>query len=246
VLLIALGKATRLLEYLSGQEKSYRAVVRLGQRRDTLDREGILLDTRPVPALSRASVEAALARFRGSILQVPPVYSALKVGGVPLHRRVRRGETVEPAPRTVTFEHLEVTELRGADLVLEIRCSAGTYVRSLARDLGDALGTGAVLWDLVRTRSGEFDLAAARSLDDVEAARDAAWNWVYPPESMIAALPRRRIAPEEVSALAAGRTVRGDAPPGTVAVLDEQGRLVAIVQAGDGLLRPTKVFWEAA
>jgi len=246
VLLVALGRATRLLEYLAGQDKSYRAVVRLGQCRDTLDREGALLETRPVPAISGEELEAALAAFRGSTTQVPPVYSALKVGGVPLHRRARRGEDVQPAPRQVSVRHLDLVERRGDDLVIELTCSAGTYVRSLARDLGDALGTGAVLWDLVRTRSGAFDLAEARCLEEVEEAGAAAWAWAHPPERMVEGLPRLELGPEEVSAVLLGRAVAAAAPAGTVAVLDRRGRLVAVARAEEGLLRPTKVFGEAA
>ncbi len=246
VLLIALGRATRLLEYVAGQSKSYRAVVRLGELRDTLDREGALLETRPVPPLSTADIEAAVAPFRGSILQVPPVYSALKLGGVPLHRRVRRGEDVQPSPRPVTITDLRVTTVSGADVTLELTCSAGTYVRSLARDLGDALGTGAILWDLERTGSGEFQLAETHDLKDVETAGAGAWEWVHPPERMVASLPRWEGGPEEVRALTSGRKISAASVQGRVAIFDVEGRLVAVAHAADGLLQPAKVFLDAA
>jgi len=244
VLLVGLGRATRLLEYLVGHGKEYRALVRLGERRDTLDREGELLATLPVPELDPGQIEEALAQFRGTIVQVPPVYSAVKVRGVPLHRRARRGEAVEAPPRTVEIRELELLERDGPDLVLRVACSAGTYVRSLARDLGEALGTAGTLWELTRTRSGPFALAHAHPLDAVQAAGSDAWSWVLPAGRMVEDLPRVTASPAEIGELCSGRALPQPGAAEDVAVFDEAGELVAVARRDGEALRPAKVFRE--
>lgn len=244
VLLVGLGPATRLLEYLAGQDKQYRALVRLGERRDTLDREGRLLGTAPVPPLPPERVEAVLARFRGEIEQVPPAFSAVKVGGVPLHRRARRGEDVVAPARKVTVRRLERLEAALPDLLLDVVCSAGTYVRSLARDIGEALGTGAVLWELRRVRSGAFAEDEAQPLEAVEAAGPAAWDRVLPPERMAGSLERAAVSEEEGRALCSGQPVAVPGEPGPVAVFGPQGRLLAVAERDAGVLRPRKVLAE--
>ncbi len=244
VLLVGLGKATRLLEYLAGHDKAYRARVRLGRVTDTLDREGRLLEERPVPPLADDAIEAALAGLRGSQLQVPPVFSAVKQGGERLYRRARRGEDVRPEPRPVTVHRLALVERDGPDLVLDVVCSKGTYVRSLARDLGEALGTGATLWGLVRTRSGPFRLEEAAPLAEVEARGPDAWDRVLPASRMVDDLPRVSVDDRERALLADGRPVAQDAPPGggPAAVFGPDGDLVAVARADGPLLRPAKVF----
>lgn len=246
VLLVGLGRATRLLEYLAGHGKEYRARVRLGEIRDTLDREGEVLATLPVPDLGPEELEAALGRFRGIIVQVPPVYSAVKVGGVPLHRRARRGESVEAPPRTVEIRELELLERDGPDLVLRVACSAGTYVRSLARDLGAALGTAGTLWELTRTRSGPFALADARSLDEVQAGGLGAWRWVLPAGRMVEDLPRLTASVTEIGELCAGRPLTRPGAAQVVSVFDADGDLVAVARRDGEALRPAKVFREPA
>lgn len=246
VLLIGLGRATRLLEYLVGHDKDYRARVRLGEVRDTLDREGELLARNPVPALTAAEVAGTLARFRGPLQQIPPVYSAVKVGGQPMHRRARRGESLAPEPRAVEVHRLELAELALPDVVLDITCSAGTYVRSLARDLGDALGTGATLWELRRTRSGPFGLDRAVSLERLEAA-DGGWTTVLPPERMVDGLPHRVLDRAEVERVSTGRALSSPGEPGErVALFDEGGQLVAVARREGDRLHPGKVLRPAA
>ncbi len=246
VLLVGLGAATRLLEFLAGHDKRYRARIRLGERRDTLDREGRVLDAQPVPPLTPDQVEGVLARWRGETDQVPPAFSAVKVDGVPLHRRARRGEDVVPPTRTVRIHRLELLEMALPDLVVDVECSAGTYVRSLARDVGDALGTGGTLWELRRVRSGAFSVDEAHSLDDLEAAGPEAWDRVLPPERMVYDLARVDVSAEDGRALLHGRAVAAEGSPGTVAAFDPEGRLVAIAERGAGVLKPRKVFLETA
>ncbi len=172
VLVLCLGKATRLLEYLIGQPKSYRAEITLGTATDTYDAEGEATATLPVPALTTADLENALAPFRGEIMQVPPAYSAIKRDGVASYTRARRGEEVQLEPRPVTIYTLNLLAFDGATLQLYVTCSAGTYIRSLAHDLGQALGCGAHLSGLRRTQVASFTLEQAATLEALAAAGD--------------------------------------------------------------------------
>lgn len=170
VLLVCLGQATRVVEYLMASTKTYRAEIRLGLTTDTYDIEGELLRTAEPPALSEDDLRAALQPLTGEIMQAPPAYSAIKQDGVPLHRRARRGEDVRPAPRPVTIYAINLLNWESPRLTVEVTCAAGTYIRSLAHDLGQALGCGATLSGLVRTRSGRFTSEEAASLDTIASA----------------------------------------------------------------------------
>jgi tRNA pseudouridine55 synthase len=244
VLLVALGRATRLLEYLVGHDKTYRARLRLGECRDTLDREGRVLETRAVPDLDRAAVEGALRQFQGRIDQVPPVYSAIKHRGVPLHRRARQGEAVTVPSRRVEIRQIELVAFELPELVVELTCSKGTYVRALARDLGAALETGATLWELVRTRSGPFGLEQAVALSEVERAGIAAWSAVHAPRCMVQDLPTVVVDEADARTLASGRELHwmGLGTQDPLAVFDRSGELVAVARSDGDRLRPEKVF----
>jgi tRNA pseudouridine55 synthase len=171
VLVLCLGQATRLVEYYQGHDKQYYAEITLGAATDTYDRMGVVCAESPVPPLTATTIEAALATFRGEILQVPPVYSALKQGGESLHHKARRGETVTVEARPVTMHEIQLIDFRPPDLIaLHITCSAGAYMRSLAHDLGQALQTHAHLSLLRRESAGPFTLADAHSLTAIEAA----------------------------------------------------------------------------
>ena len=244
VLLVGLNRATRLLEYLAGHDKTYRAVLQLGEVRDTLDRTGALLEQRPVPDLDVSRVRSVLGRFSGRIRQVPPAYSAIKVGGERLYRRARRGERVDPPARWVTIHALELLRLDPPELEIRVVCSAGTYVRALARDVGEALGCGAVLWRLERLRSGPFGLADAVPLEIVEAEGPDAWKRVLPPERMLQGMPLAHVDAPAAADLAHGRPVpwRGEPFTGPVAVCGPGGELVAVGRVEAGRLRPAKVL----
>jgi tRNA pseudouridine55 synthase len=173
VLVVALGAATRLIEYVQDQTiKEYRAVVRLGSATTTDDAEGEPLETRPVPALDRTALEALLAQFHGMIEQVPPMYSALHHEGQRLHELARAGKTVELAPRPVYIERITFQEWSTPDLTIEVRCGKGTYIRALARDMGAALGCGAHLYALRRTAVGTFRIEDAVGLDTMAQWQD--------------------------------------------------------------------------
>lgn len=174
VLVLCLGQATRLVEYYQGHDKHYYAEVTLGAATDTYDRMGAVVAESPVPPLTAAAIETALATFQGEIMQLPPVYSALKQDGESLHHKARRGETVTVEPRPVTIHQLQLIDFHPPDqIVLRVHCSAGTYIRSLAHDLGLALQTHAHLSALRREAAGPFTLQAAHPLAAIEAAGQA-------------------------------------------------------------------------
>lgn len=173
VLVLCLGDATRLVEYYQGHAKQYYAEVTLGSATNTYDCTGVISTKAPIPPLETAQLNRVLERFRGSILQMPPIFSALKQGGESLYRKARRGEQVELEPRPVTFYQLELLSYRPPDqIVLRICCSAGAYIRSLAYDLGLALDTVAHLSRLRREAAGPFTLADAHTLSAIEQASE--------------------------------------------------------------------------
>ena len=250
VLPIALGPATRLLPYL-GSDKAYRGVVQLGVRTTTDDLEGEPLERRPVPALSAAALEAALVPFRGAIAQVPPQVSAVHVEGVRAYQRVRQGESLELAARPVTIQSLELLGWDPAtgQLELALRCSAGTYVRALARDLGAALGCGGALARLRRTEALGFTLAQAVPLDTLNTAQEGgALPPLLDPLAPLAHLPHHQLSPEEQAGWRCGRAPLLPAalaelvPAAAVVVLDPDGNLAGMARAAAGVLQPKLVL----
>jgi tRNA pseudouridine55 synthase len=246
VLPIALGEATKLSKLLTHGEKEYSGEIRLGEETATYDREGEVVKSSEGPCPSREEVEKALARFEGEIEQIPPPYSAVKRGGQPAFRRARRGETVELEPRRVTLSRVELTHYEPPLVGLTVICSAGTYLRSLAHDLGAALGTYAHLWKLRRTRSGPFTLEQAVALDDLdrlEASRII-------PMAAATGLPSYTVSQQLAERVGHGvqmrrADVRG-APASGLLQLVRDGRLVALLEAEAGLpeLRTIRVFLE--
>jgi len=238
------GEATRFARFGLDSDKTYLASVRLGVRTATGDAEGEVIERRAV-AIDEAQLAAALGRFRGEIAQVPPMYSALKRDGRPLYELARAGKTVEREARRVTIHELELQERAGDLLRLRIRCSKGTYIRQLAEDLGGALGTCAHLEALRRTAAGDFRLSQAVDLerfrDMDEAGRQAS---LLPPDSLLAALPAVRLAPEEALRFRQGQAVQaGLAPAAACRVLGDTGALLGVGEAGaDGKLRPLRLL----
>ncbi|HEX9058075.1 MAG TPA: tRNA pseudouridine(55) synthase TruB [Ktedonobacterales bacterium] len=176
VLLVCLGQATRVAEYLSESGKAYRATIRFGMVTDTYDGEGEVLSTADVQ-ITRDDIEAALPAFLGRQAQMPPIYSAIKRAGQPLYKLARAGAEVTVEPRMVEINALTVVSWHSPDLVLDVECGSGTYIRSLAHDLGQRLGPGAFLAGLTRTRSGPFTLDTSITLDRLEQAfADGTWS----------------------------------------------------------------------
>ncbi len=244
LLLLCLGRATRIAEYLTGLDKTYQARARLGAVTDTDDRTGAVLAVSDAwRALDAARVEEALQALAGPQLQVPPAYSAKKVEGERMYRRARRGEEVELPPVPVQVRRIEVLGLELPDVDFEVECSSGTYIRALARDLGERLGTGAHLVALRRTRIGAVDVGVAvpaERLDDPEAVRGA---WLSPADAL-AHLPRVEVNAGQAGELAHGGPIFApeELPADTPIAVAEAGDLVAIAECVAGMLRPRKVF----
>jgi tRNA pseudouridine55 synthase len=217
VLLVCIGQATRVSEYLMAGQKVYRARVRLGISTDTYDAEGRVVASVDPVEVDRAQVEAALARFRGVIEQVPPMYSALKREGEPLHALARRGVEVEREPRRVEISRLALTAWEPPECTLEVTCSPGTYVRALAHDLGQALGCGAHLAGLTRLASGEFRLEDAVTLDAfAQAAAEGRWpDLLHPLDAALTGFPALHLDADAARRLCAGQAIAAPpAPPG--------------------------------
>ncbi|NBB92204.1 MAG: tRNA pseudouridine(55) synthase TruB, partial [Gammaproteobacteria bacterium] len=190
LLVLCFGQATKVAGFLLDADKCYEALVRLGVTTDSEDAEGAVLERKPVPTLGDTCIEAVLERFRGAIEQVPPMHSALKHEGRRLYELARRGETVERPPRPVVIHALEVLERDEETLRLRVSCSKGTYIRSLARDIGQALGCGAHLAGLRRTASAPFDVRDAVTLDALESLTQAqARSLLAPADRALEGLP---------------------------------------------------------
>lgn len=255
VLPLFLGAATRLAEYHLGRDKRYRATVCFGASSTTDDLEGEL--TRAGKAPDQAAVEAALAGFRGTIEQRPPDFSAVKIGGRRAYAMARAGITPELRPRTVTIHALELLSWDATDAdrpigTIDLSCSAGTYVRSVARDLGAATGSAAYLGSLVRTSSGSFGLEDAVSVETIReaATRSGAAGvagLLRPVDAGLEWMARATVSKEEIPRLLQGQAVRpADPSPGQddepVRVTDVAGRLLAIGSIRDGQVAPRKVL----
>ncbi len=172
VLPVLLGRATRIAEYLIGWNKEYRAVLRLGEDTDTQDATGKVIARRSTGDVSMESIHATVGQFRGTIRQLPPMYSAVKVGGMPLYRAARAGRIVERGVREVTVHELEVVDISGSDVALRVGCSKGTYIRTLCADIGQALGVGGHLLSLERSRVGPLTIDRALTLEQIQSRRD--------------------------------------------------------------------------
>ena len=211
---LCFGEATKIAGLLLGGRKAYEAEVRLGQVTDTDDADGQVLRERPVPTLGREPVEAALKPFLGRILQRPPIYSALKQGGEPLYARARRGEAIEVAEREVDIDAIELLALDGDRLRLAVTCGSGTYIRSLARDLGEALGCGAHITALRRTWVEPFHPPVMHTFEALEATAarggEAALDaLLLPVEAGLAHWPAVVVDPAQVLRLGQGQAVSG-------------------------------------
>lgn len=247
VLVLCLGPATRLSEYAMRSTKQYRASVRLGITTDTYDSEGEIIAERPVGDLNASDIEAALTPFFGAFDQVPPMYSAIKQDGKRLYELARRGKDVERPARRVTIDRIDLVELALPDIVLDVTCSPGTYIRSLAYDLGEALGTGAYLTGLVRRASGSFHIDDAVQLQDFEAAAQAGdWQkYLVPPDQAVLGM-----TPVQLDAEGAERIRNGNPVPAEPGAMGDgrayapDSTLVALVACRDGLWHPVKVFRE--
>jgi len=247
VLPLCLGEATKFAGHLLDSDKAYRVVARLGARTDTADADGAVVEERPVLAFDGDALEAALATLRGAIEQVPPMYSALKRDGVPLYRLARRGEEVAREPRAVTIHALDLVGRHGDDLELDVRCSKGTYVRTLVEDLAAALGTVGHVAALRRTAVGPFTLDRTVTLETLAAAAaqgpEALATHLLPVDAGILDWPEVRLGPDAAAFFRNGNPVRSAAgPAATVRVYGPSGFLGIAERAVDGVLSPRRLL----
>lgn len=266
VLPLAMGRATRLIEYVGG-DKSYLAELTFGVTTTTLDAEGEVLERRDASAVHRPAIEEALRVLALRTEQVPPMASALHHEGRRLYELFREGKTVEIAPRPVRIHRLFLVDFESPRALLEVDCGPGTYIRSIARDLGEMLGCGAHLSALTRTRRGPFGLESAVSLETLE--QEGVQPWLLPPRDIVDRLPWLHLGGEAVTAVCHGKRIvlgGGEDPAGTASALasvpsakdgaealrdgddalcalaDARGDLVAIARLRGGEIQPLKVF----
>ncbi len=244
VLVLGLGPATRLSEYVMESRKTYRARARLGIETDTYDAEGQIVAENPAP-VERSRVDEVLAAFRGEIEQVPPMYSAIKQGGRKLYEIARAGGEVERAARPVTIYRLDLTAWEPPDFEIEVACSPGTYIRSLAFDVGRAVGVGAHLVALERTASGPFTRENAVDWETLKSAmQDGTWqHYLLPPDMALYQAAEVRLSVVDALRVRQGMAIQLAEIPGEIArAYDPAGQLLAVLQRRGEVWKPEKVF----
>ncbi len=255
VLVILVGPAVRLSEFVSASDKRYQAIIRMGRSTDTFDADGKFVREAVPVEVTEPEFEKVLKTFEGEIKQVPPQHSAVKVGGRKAYEIARKGGTVELEPRIIHVHHLEVLEWAPPEVVVDVHCSSGTYVRSLANDVGEVLGTGAYLVGLRRTKSGQFSLRDAVPLRKLQEAFQAG-NWyeyLIPAAEALGDWPAIELGPDEVEEVRHGHRIK--ATPETkqesmVRGVSTQGELVALLECKPGEdgapeWQPKKVFFQS-
>jgi tRNA pseudouridine(55) synthase len=243
VLVLGVGKATRLLGHLALTEKGYDATIRLGESTNTDDAEGEITATASAAPVTDAALHAGIAALTGPIEQVPPQVSAIKVNGQRAYKMARKGEEVALAARPVTVHEFRILDVRRhgdlIDVDASVSCSSGTYIRALARDLGASLGCGGHLTALRRTRVGPYDLAMARTLDQLGEKLE-----ILPmAEAVAAVFPRRDVSEDDARKVAhGGRLAAAGLGPGPVGVFAPDGTLLALVEEHGQVAKPLAVF----
>ncbi len=243
VLIVCLGPATRLISYVQAMPKQYHAIFHLGQASPSDDTETEIteLDSPSIPTL--ADIEANLPKFIGSIQQIPPAYSALKINGQRAYQLARRGQEVELPPRPVQIYELEVIAYEYPELEMKICCGSGTYVRSLGRDLAHSLGTAAVMSGLTRTAIGPFQVEDGLTLEQL--SHEEIVTYLHPARCAVSHLPTMTLSQQQIEEIRNGRTIEVGTTHSDIeiAALDSQGNLVALLREKQpGILGPIRNF----
>jgi tRNA pseudouridine55 synthase len=249
VLVVLIGPAVRLSEYVSASDKRYQATIQLGRSTDTYDSEGTVTKATPVENISEEQFNEILQGYVGEIQQVPPPYSAVKVKGKKAYEMARKGQPVDLEPRIINVFNLEILEWEPPEVVIDVYCSSGTYVRSLANDLGDSLGTGAHLIGLRRTKSGQFTLRDAVSLRRLKESFDAGdwYQFLIPAADALGDWPMIELNPDEVELVRHGHRIPAEPDASDwVRGLSQQGDLVALLEHDPETSewQPRKVFFQ--
>jgi tRNA pseudouridine55 synthase len=249
VLVVLIGPAVRLSEYVSASDKRYQATIRLGNTTDTYDAEGIITSETPANHITEEKFDEILQTFVGEIEQVPPPYSAVKVKGKKAYEMARKGEQVDLEPRKIQVYSLDVLEWDPPEVVIDAYCSSGTYVRSLANDLGETLGTGAYLIGLRRTKSGRFTLREAVPLRRIKEAFQAGdwYKFLIPAADALGDWPAVELDVDQVDLVRHGHRIPAEPDSkGWSRAISQQGDLVALLeyQPESGEWQPRKVFFQ--
>ncbi len=245
LLVVFVGRATRAVEFAEADSKEYIAGLRLGISTDTQDITGnTLKSSNSLP--SKAELEQALSAFKGEISQIPPMYSAIKVGGRKLYELARRGESVERKPRKVTIEKLEIVGENDGDYILDVVCSKGTYIRTLCNDIGDTLGCGGCMSSLRRVKAGAFSIEKAHTIDEIQAAADNGGldEIIIPVDRLFSAYPELTVRDTAEKKLRNGNVIKLAAPNGTYRVYTETGGFLLLGEVADNKLKTIKSFFE--
>lgn len=242
VLPVFVGRATRGVEFFEHAEKTYEATLRLGLTTDTEDITGEVLEKRAV-CLTEAAFLSILPRFRGQILQVPPMYSALKVNGQKLCDLARKGKSVERQPRPITIHELTCLEFSGETARLRIRCSKGTYIRTLCKDIGEALGCGGCMEQLCRVRAGEYAIEEAVPLQELLDAADPE-QYLRPVDTMFRNFPAVTLTGKQEQRCRNGNSFTCTLPDGTYRAYSQGREFLMLAKAEDGVMSTVKSFFE--
>lgn len=242
VLPVFAGRATRAVEFFEHAEKAYEATLLLGTTTDTQDTTGTVLETRPV-TVDEAAVRALLPRFTGVQQQLPPMYSAVKIGGKKLYELARAGKEIERKPREITVFSIELLHFENNSARLRIHCSKGTYIRTLCHDIGQALGCGGCMAALRRVQAGAYRLADAVTLDEI-LAHPEPQTLLKPVDSLFSAYPRLTLTPAQEKCCRNGAAFTCKWSAGRCRVYSPSGDFLALCEVADGKLKTVKSFFE--
>ena len=246
VLPVFVGRATRGVEFFEHAEKVYETTIRFGLTTDTEDITGKVLTENEV-SLTEDALQAVLPRFRGEILQVPPMYSAIKVGGQKLYDLARKGREVERQPRSITIHELEMLDFSGNEARLRVRCSKGTYIRTLCKDIGEALGCGGCMAALRRVEAGEYTLEGSiplRELLEISERGEDVEHLLRPVDTMFASHPAFQLNEKQARQVKNGNAFTSDCADGTYRVYASDGEFLALCRAEGGKVSTIKSFFE--
>ena len=246
VLPVFVGRATRGVEFFEHAQKVYETTIRFGLTTDTEDITGKVLTENEV-SLTEDALQAVLPRFRGEILQVPPMYSAIKVNGQKLYDLARKGREVERQPRSITIHELEMLDFSGNEARLRVRCSKGTYIRTLCKDIGEALGCGGCMAALRRVEAGEYTLEGAiplRELLEISERGEDVEHLLRPVDTMFASHPAFQLSEKQARLVKNGNAFTSDCADGTYRVYASDGEFLALCRAEGGKVSTIKSFFE--
>ena len=242
VLPVFVGRATRAVEFFEHAEKTYEATLRLGISTDTEDITGEILEEKPVNVTEEQLLET-LSRFRGDIFQIPPMYSAIKINGQKLCDLARKGREVERKPRPVTIYALDCLSFEGTTAKLRIHCSKGTYIRTLCKDIGAALGCGGTMEALRRVTAGDYEISEAVTMEALITAEDPG-AFLLPTDSLFASYPAVALTEKQTLRCRNGNQFSVAMEPGTYRAYSPEGEFLMLARVEDGVMSTIKSFWE--